>query len=105
MTISITAGGLKQGLTAVQDIIAALSAGLTDIPADEAVLLDAAKLAAMIDPALAPLIVVLPIAEAIVTWIVANNLQGRPGSQTPMHSGGGRGGIGGGSIIDEDDGA
>src|SRR5258708_2768609 len=91
MTAAISLDGLQQGLTAVQDVVAAISAGLTDIPADEAALLDVAKIAALIDPVLAPLVVVLPIAEAIVAWVIANNTQGRPGSQTPMRNSGARG--------------
>ena len=104
MTI-FTPDSLKQGVAAVGDIAAAIADGLTNIKADEAVLLDAAKIAAMVDPALAPLVVVLPIAEAIIAWIIANDTQGRPGSQTPMHGSGARGGTGGGGRIEEDDGA
>lgn len=101
----LTADGLQQGASAVGDIAAAIAGGLTNLSADEAVLMDAAKLAAMVDPALAPITVILPIAEAILAWVNANNTQGRPGSQTPMHGSGARGGANAGGRIDEEDGA
>jgi hypothetical protein len=102
VSAALNAASLQQGLAAAQDVIAALSAGLASLPADEAVLLDAVKLAALIDPALAPLAVALPIAEAVVAWVVANNRQGREGSQTPMRGSGARGGANAGGRIEEE---
>ena len=86
MTATISASELQQVVAALGDVTAALSADLENLPADQKVVLDAVQIAAMIDPALAPLVVIEPLAAAIVAWVVANNKQGEPGSQTPSIS-------------------
>ena len=70
--MAITAAVLQQGLTALPDVIAALSGKLADIPADEAVLADAVDIAVMIDPELMPLEIALPVLEWLATWVAAN---------------------------------
>lgn len=98
--MTITAAQLQLGLGILQDLTTALSDKLANIPADEAVAADALQIAIMIDPALAPAAALLPVAEFLVEWILANNTQGRPGSQTPMPNSGAKGntGSGGGQI-------
>ena len=71
--VTAIAADLRQGTTLLQDILAAYQAKFAGIPADEAVVADAVQIAAMIDPALAPAVMILPIAEALVAWVVANN--------------------------------
>lgn len=67
------AGDLQQGASLLQDVIAAYQAHFASIAADEAVVADAVQIAAMIDPALAPAVMILPIAEALVAWVAAND--------------------------------
>lgn len=88
----MNAGELKQGVALLRDASIALAAGLKNIPDDEAVAADTLQIAIAIDPALAPIAVLLPVAEFIVEWILANNTQGQPDSQTPMFGSGDRGG-------------
>lgn len=91
----------------LSDALTAASHQFSDMAEDEAVVVDVATIAAML--LAGPL---APIAEQLAPYVVAglfavirNNTQGRPGSQTPMHGSGGRGGAGGGGRIEEDDGA
>ncbi len=67
------AADLQRGTSLLQDILAAYQAKFASIPADETLALDVAQIAAMIDPALAPAVMILPIAEALVAWVAANN--------------------------------
>jgi len=64
---------LQAGLQAFEDTTNALSAQLDNLPADEAVLADAVEIAGLIDPALIPFGVLLPVAEFLVIWLIANN--------------------------------
>lgn len=100
MNITGTPDELQLFATTISDVMAAFSARLSDLPKDQAVILDGLTIAAMFDPTLAPIVVLEPIAFAFVVAFVANNLSGRPGSQTPMHGSGSRGntGSGGGRI-------
>lgn len=92
MTASITAGELQSGLALLRDASIALLAGLKNLPADEAVVVDGLEIAAPFVPGLAPVILAAPAAEFVLNWIVANNTQGRPDSITPMPNAGSRGG-------------
>ena len=64
---------LQDGLMALKDVTAALYGQLDDIPADEAVLADAVEIAGLVDPAIVPFEVLLPVAEFLIVWLVANN--------------------------------
>lgn len=101
----ISVGELKAGLKGAQDLLAAFGDRFQDMSEDEKVFADAFALAEIVDPALIPFAAVAPVFEFALAWIVANNTQGRPGSQTPMHASGARGGASAGGRIDEDDGA
>lgn len=105
--ITISAGELKAGLGAFQDVIAAYKDGFANVPEDEQVLFDGIKIAApLVGGAFGALAPVLgPVIVFALVWAIEHNTQGRPGSQTPMHNSGGRGGAGAGSRIEEDDGA
>jgi hypothetical protein len=96
--MSFTAAQLKQDISILQAAAAAISAGLTNIPDDEAVVADGLSIAAPFVPGLAIVIDLLPVAEFVAAWVVANNTQGQPGSETPMHGSGGRGDLPGGEI-------
>lgn len=100
MSAAINVGELQAGLALLRDASIALLAGLKNLPADEAVIVDGLEIAAPFVPGLAPIIMAAPAAEFVIEWIVANNTQGQPGSQTPMHGSGARGntGTGGGQI-------
>ena len=69
----MTAAELTAGLSALSDLNTALAAQLTDIPADEAVLGDAIAIAGLVDPAIVPFEVLLPVVEFLVIWLIANN--------------------------------
>ena len=69
----MTAAELQAGLQSLTDISTALSAQLSNLPADEAVLGDAIEIAGLIDPAIVPFEVLLPVAEFLIVWLVANN--------------------------------
>jgi hypothetical protein len=69
----VTAAELQAGLQSLTDISTALSAQLSNLPADEAVLGDAIEIAGLIDPAIVPFEVLLPVAEFLIVWLVANN--------------------------------
>lgn len=84
MTVS-TVGELQLGLTALSDAIAAAKARFADLPADEQLVVDGLEIASIAFPELAPFMVAVPVAELLVNWIVANNTQGQPGSETPIH--------------------
>lgn len=86
MTVTVTVGELQQIVSGVNDATEALSADLTNLPADQAVILDGLKIAAMFDPELAPVVIIEPLAAAIVAYLIAKNTQGQPGSQTPIIS-------------------
>jgi len=64
---------LQAGLQALGDAATALNAQLDNLPADEAVLADAVEIAGLIDPALIPFGVLLPVVEFLVIWLIANN--------------------------------
>ena len=64
---------IQVGLTAAEDVIAAIKSGLSNLPADEAVLGDALAIAGLVDPALVPFEVLLPILEFLIIWLIANN--------------------------------
>lgn len=78
--VTALAADLQRGTSLLQDILAAYQAKFASIPADESVALDVVQIAAMIDPALAPAVMILPIAETIVAWVVANNESVGPGA-------------------------
>jgi hypothetical protein len=93
-------GTLIDGLSAARDQFA-------NMAEDEAVVIDVATIGAML--LAGPL---APVAEQLAPYVVEglfaiirNNTQGRPGSQTPMHGSGARGGANDGGRIEEDDGA
>ena len=69
----MTAAELSAGLSALSDLNTALAAQLTNVPADEAVLGDALAIAGLIDPAIVPFEVLLPVVEFLVVWLIANN--------------------------------
>lgn len=96
MALSVTPAELQSVVSALKDLTDALSADLTNLPADQTVVLDSLKLAAMFDPGLAPAVVLEPLAYAILVWVGANNEAGTPGSETPMHGSGERGNVGSG---------
>ena len=69
----LTAAELTAGLSALSDLNTALIAQLANVPADEAVLGDAVAIAGLIDPAIVPFEVLLPVVEFLVIWLIANN--------------------------------
>ena len=69
----MTAAELTAGLSALSDLNTALIAQLANVPADEAVLGDAVAIAGLIDPAIVPFEVLLPVVEFLVIWLIANN--------------------------------
>ncbi len=69
----MTAAELTAGLSALSDLNTALTAQLANVPADEAVLGDAVAIAGLIDPAIVPFEVLLPVVEFLVIWLIANN--------------------------------
>ena len=69
----MTAAELTAGLSALSDLNTALTAQLANVPADEAVVGDAVEIAGLIDPASVPFEVLLPVAEFLVVWLIANN--------------------------------
>lgn len=83
----MNAAQLQSGLTVLTDLTAALSNGLTNIPQDEAVLGSGLALAGLIDPAIVPFEVLLPVAEILVEFLIATNKL----HQQRMISTGGRG--------------
>lgn len=83
----ITIAELQSSASMLADIYAAFAAGLKSLPADQEVVLDAVKIAALVSPELAPLVVLEPLAEALLVWVIENNQSGTPGSQTPIISG------------------
>lgn len=83
----MNAAQLQSGLTALSDLTVALSSGLANIPQDEAVLGDALALAGVVDPAIIPFEVLLPVAEILVAFLIATNKL----HQQRMISTGGRG--------------
>lgn len=89
MTISVAE--LQAGASALSDVAFALSFKLANMPADQAVVLDALQIAALFDPALAPLVVIEPLAEALLAWVIANNQSTNPGA-LPHIASGARGG-------------
>lgn len=94
MTVSLSASTLLQGLTALEDVITALDSHLLNVGADEQVVSDGLAIATVFDPALIPVAMALPAAEFLLALLIANNTQGQPGSQTPMHGSGARGNTG-----------
>lgn len=78
---------IKAGIAVVQAALTAMNSKLTDLPADQQFVLTSLTLAGMIDPELAPLAAVEPLAYALLVWIITHNTQGQPFSQTPMHGG------------------
>lgn len=104
--VTITAGELKTGLAGLQtfpiaDLSKAVTARLGDVPDDFVVAEDAATLLGDFG---VPDTAVAVLGIKVLAWIVANNTQGRPGSQTPMPNSGARGssGVGGGQIPEEE---
>ena len=71
--ILVTSAQLVAGLSALSDLNTALAAQLSNVPADEAVLGDALAIAGLIDPAIVPFEVLLPVVEFLVVWLIANN--------------------------------
>ena len=71
--ILVTSAQLVAGLSALSDLNTALAAQLTNVPADEAVLGDALAIAGLVDPAIVPFEVLLPVVEFLVVWLIANN--------------------------------
>ena len=69
----MTAAELTAGLSALSDLNTALAAQLANVPADEAVLGDALAIAGLVDPTIVPFEVLLPVAEFLVVWLIANN--------------------------------
>ncbi len=69
----MTAAELTAGLSALSDLNTALTAQLANVPADEAVLGDTIAIAGLIDPAIVPFEVLLPVVEFLVIWLIANN--------------------------------
>lgn len=69
----MTVQELMTGLSALSDLNTALAAQLSNVPADEAVLGDAVAIAGLIDPAVVPFEVLLPVTEFLVVWLIANN--------------------------------
>ena len=69
----MTAAELTAGLSALSDLNTALAAQLANVSADEAVLGDAVAIAGLIDPAIVPFEVLLPVVEFLVVWLIANN--------------------------------
>lgn len=90
MTITITAGELKAGLSGAIDLLAAARDGFKNAPEDEAVLLDAEQIAqpliggalsVLLGPLVGPLIV-----DALVLAIEYNQ-SATPGALNPIASG------------------
>lgn len=103
---TITAGELKAGLAALrsfplEDLQNAVTAKLANVADDFVVAEDIVTLAGNFG---VPDAAVAVLAIKVLAWVVANNTQGRPGSQTPMPNSGARGssGAGGGRIIPEE---
>jgi hypothetical protein len=71
--MTITVGDLQKGLKVFSDVQTALTAKLTNLPADEAVLADAVEIAVAIDPALMPIEVAMPAALFLLSWLDANS--------------------------------
>ena len=71
--ILVTSAQLVAGLSALSDLNTALAAQLSNVPADEAVLGDALAIAGLVDPAIVPFEVLLPILEFLIVWLIANN--------------------------------
>ena len=75
---------LKAGLTALPDIIGALNSGLSNLPQDELIFGDLLEIAALVDPAIVPFEILLPVAEFLVSWLIANN---KIHQQAPLEGG------------------
>ena len=69
----MTAAELTAGLSALSDLNTALTAQLANIPADEAIIGSAVEIAGLVDPAIVPFEVLLPVVEFLVVWLIANN--------------------------------
>ncbi len=69
----MTSAKLIAGLQSLSDLNTALTAQLSNIPADEAVLGDAVEIAGLIDPTIVPFEMLLPVVEFLVVWLIANN--------------------------------
>lgn len=93
--MTITTGALKQSLALIQASCQAYADGMTNIPDDEAVVIAGMQLAMTLDPALAleliPAEILLPFAVEAAEYVIENNTQGRPDSQTPAPKSGARG--------------
>jgi hypothetical protein len=97
----VTAFVAQSALTAIIDGLSAARDHFADKAEDEAVVVDAATIAAMLLAGpLAPVAARLaPYVVAAVFEIMKHNTQGRPGSMTPMPNSGARGNAGGGGRI------
>ena len=69
----MTSAELIAGLQSLSAINTALVDQLSNVPADEAVLGDAVEIAGLIDPAIVPFEMLLPVVEFLVVWLIANN--------------------------------
>ncbi len=73
ISVAFTIAELQQGLQSVSDVSTALADGLSNLPADEAVLGDAVAIAGLVDPAIVPFEILLPVVEFLIVWLIANN--------------------------------
>jgi hypothetical protein len=87
MSVSLATLPLKQGLTALTDLITALNDHLASLSEDEQVVSDGLNIATVFVPALIPVAVALPAAEFLLDMLITHNRSADPGALSPIASG------------------